>query len=89
MIHHNITEILLKLALNSNQSIIFCDNVWAFWVKGFLLCADIYIAARDPILIRAGHINKYNPATYLCLSHVSELLDFHQNMLWSVLHSMI
>ena len=82
MIHHNITEILLKLALNSNQSIIF-------WVKGFLLFADIYIAARDPILIRAGHINKYNPATYLCLSHVSELLDFHQNMLWSVLHSMI
>jgi hypothetical protein len=82
VIHHNITEILLKLALNSNQSIIF-------WVKGFLLFPDIYIAARDPILIRAGHINKNNPATYLCLSHVSELLDFHQNMLWSVLHSMI
>ena len=41
MIHHNITEILLKLALNS-----------IFLVKGFLLFADIYIAARDPILIR-------------------------------------
>ena len=68
MIHHNITEILLKLALNS-----------IFWVKGFLLFADIYIAARDPILIRAGgggHINKYNPATYLYLSHVSELAIF-------------
>jgi len=59
-------------------------------VKGFLLFADIYIAARDPILIRGeSHINKYNPATYLCLSHVSELLNFHQNMLWSFLHSMI
>ena len=65
MIHHNITEILLKLALNSNQSIIFCDNVWDFWVKGFLLCADIYIAARDPILIRGGVI-----LTSITLPHI-------------------
>jgi hypothetical protein len=28
-----------------------------FWVKSFLLFADIYIAARDPILIRANIIS--------------------------------